>query len=514
FGGGFFGGGGGLPGGIDQQDALALANENRSVTTDLAKLGKPGDHFVHDFFVPGTQISFPQEAVAQASKTRGVTSAVGGLSLQATHQTGTVPQIVAELQTGGEQVQQTVAPPPLTDAERQQVCSCVAAQGGFVPGSTPGAGGGGQLGGQGNTPEAGGGGGGERFVGGGGGRFEQCLPARFQQYIATFTTPLRTVRQALDPPSTDIQSTPYTAAGVDTTHPDEGLITRSQVTDGRWYKTGATDEVLLNVAYANANNLKVGSDLPVNGTTYHVVGLVSPTLSGQEAGVYFPLTTLQQLSDHADRVNVLLVKAKDAGSVNSVAAALRKQFPGAQVVTTKDLADQVTGSLKDAKKLADQLGGILAVIVLGAAFVIAVLLTLSSVAKRVREIGTLRAIGWSKRMVVRQMLTETLGIGVVGAVLGVLVGLGALAAISALSPSLTTSQPIVPSAASSSLARIVGRTAQVTGGTTTIHLHAPVSASNLLLGMGFAVIGGLIAGAVGGWRAARLRPARALADIG
>ena len=41
-----------------------------------------------------------------------------------------------------------------------------------------------------------------------------------------------------------------------------------------------------------------------------------------------------------------------------------------------------------------------------------------------------------------------------------------------------------------------------------------VSAANLLLGMAFAVVGGLIAGAVGGWRAARLRPARALADIG
>jgi putative ABC transport system permease protein len=96
----------------------------------------------------------------------------------------------------------------------------------------------------------------------------------------------------------------------------------------------------------------------------------------------------------------------------------------------------------------------------------------------------------------------------------VIVGLGALAAISALSPSLTTSQPVVPSAAASSLARIVGRSAQVTGGTTTVHLHAPVSAANLLLGMAFAIIGGLIAGAVGGWRAARLRPARALADIG
>ena len=75
---------------------------------------------------------------------------------------------------------------------------------------------------------------------------------------ATFTTPLRTVRQALNPPSTDIQSTPYTAAGVDTASPDEGLVTRSQVTDGRWYRSGATDEVLLNVSYAKQHSLGVG----------------------------------------------------------------------------------------------------------------------------------------------------------------------------------------------------------------------------------------------------------------
>jgi ABC-type antimicrobial peptide transport system permease subunit len=103
---------------------------------------------------------------------------------------------------------------------------------------------------------------------------------------------------------------------------------------------------------------------------------------------------------------------------------------------------------------------------------------------------------------------------VLGAALGLLVGLGAIAAIGAVSPSLTTSQPVVPSAASSSLARLVDRGAQVTGGTTHLHLHAPINASNLLLGVAFALIGGLIAGAIGGWRAARLRPARALADIG
>src|SRR5439155_6925090 len=134
---------------------------------------------------------------------------------------------------------------------------------------------------------------------------------------------------------------------------------------------------------------------------------------------------------------MVLVKAKDAGSVDKVAGEIRKMLPGAQVVTTKALADQVTGSLKDAKNLADRLGGVLAVIVLAAAFAIAVLLTLSSVAKRVREIGTLRAIGWSKARVVRQLLTETIGIGVLGAALGLLAGLGAIASIGALSPSLS-----------------------------------------------------------------------------
>jgi len=37
---------------------------------------------------------------------------------------------------------------------------------------------------------------------------------------------------------------------------------------------------------------------------------------------------------------------------------------------------------------------------------------------------------------------------------------------------------------------------------------------NLVLGVVFALVGGLIAGVVGGWRAARLQPARALADVG
>jgi putative ABC transport system permease protein len=207
-----------------------------------------------------------------------------------------------------------------------------------------------------------------------------------------------------------------------------------------------------------------------------------------------------------------LVKAKDAGSVTKVTQEISKALPGAQVVTTSELADQVTGSLADTKKLADRFGAALGLIVLTGAFVIAILLTLSAVAKRVREIGTLRAIGWSKSMVVRQILFETLGIGIVGGVLGAALGVGAGYVVSQFSPALSASSTGVPNAASSSLARLFGITGQTVS--KTVHLTVPVEASTLALGIAFALIGGILAGIIGGWRAARLQPAVALRDIG
>ena len=46
-----------------------------------------------------------------------------------------------------------------------------------------------------------------------------------------------------------------------------------------------------------------------------------------------------------------------------------------------------------------------------------------------------------------------------------------------------------------------------------MHLTAPVTIAAIVLAVGLAVLGGLIAGAFGGWRAARLRPAAALSKV-
>lgn len=503
-GGGFFGRGGGpglAPGGgqndlLNDEDAADLLAENSNLLTDLASLGEPGDQFTRDFFLSATLLSFPDEALATVSGIDGVTSATSGLTLLVQHQTGTVPEIVAEIETGGETLTTTVRPAPMTDGEEEAFRQCVEKNGGFQA-PAPGSGG----------PPGGGG-------GPGGGGFQECLPKRFQEYQASVITPLRTIQQVVNPPTTDIQTTSYTAAGIDPASPEAGLVTREQLTEGRWIAEGASTDVLVATAYANKNSLDVGSTIPINGKTYTIVGLVDPTLTGNTADIYFPLATLQSLSGKDDRVTQVLVKVEDAGSVDAVAEKISEALPGAQVVTTASLADQVTGSLKDAKNLASSLGGALGVIVLVAAFAIAVLLTLSSIAKRVREIGTLRAIGWSRGRVVRQILAETVGIGVLGGVAGIGLGFAAAWAVGQFTPALSATSSGVPGFTGSTFSQLFGQAAEAVSKTSTIQLSAPVRPMTLLLGVAFAVVGGLLAGAIGGWRAARLAPAEALRTIG
>ena len=48
-----------------------LIQANQSAITDLSKLGKPGTHFVHDFFLPGTQLTFPQSQAKQIAGAPG-----------------------------------------------------------------------------------------------------------------------------------------------------------------------------------------------------------------------------------------------------------------------------------------------------------------------------------------------------------------------------------------------------------------------------------------------------------
>jgi putative ABC transport system permease protein len=256
----------------------------------------------------------------------------------------------------------------------------------------------------------------------------------------------------------------------------------------------------------------VGATIDLNGTTLTVVGLVRAPLGGQTADVYVPLAQLQKLASQTGQVNVVLVRADSGDDVASVQENIESRFPSAQVASARDVADRISGSLVDAASLSHRLGVALAVLAALTAFLIALLLTLSSVGKRVREIGTLKALGWKQRVVVRQIVGESLAQGAVGGVAGVVLGVAVAALIGAVGPTLTASSSTVGGDAAASdffgLGAVSARTV-----TNQVALTAPVAITILLLGLLVAILGGLVAGAAGGWRAARMRPADALRQV-
>ncbi|MEU1530357.1 ABC transporter permease [Streptomyces fagopyri] len=313
--------------------------------------------------------------------------------------------------------------------------------------------------------------------------------------------------------SFDVNS--YSVAGVDVTHQDLGPLATSKITTGRTFTAAQTDAkvAVLSASYAKENKKTVGGTLTISGTKYTVIGIATPDSSESTTDVYLPLKQAQTLGDAKDEVTTIYVEAADSQQISSVKSTIQKNISGTTVTTSADLADTVSGSLSTASDLATSVGKWLSVAVLVAAFLVAALLTSSAVSRRVREFGTLKALGWPSRRVTRQVVGESVVNGLLGGVLGIALGLGAAYAVTAISPKLTAELGSTGGGGTGGGPGGGGPGRQAVKNTMEIALSAPVSVTTIVLAAGLAIAGGLVAGAMGGWRASRMRPADALRSV-
>jgi len=314
--------------------------------------------------------------------------------------------------------------------------------------------------------------------------------------------------------------------GIDLVNDAVGPLTSATLDEGRALDASdsGADVALVDSAYATANDVALDGTVTLGGTGFTVVGVVSSSSSSATtaANVYIPLDTAQSLAGQAGQVSTLYVQADSADVIGDVQSAIETALPDATVATAADLASSVSGSLSSASDLAGTLGTWLAIVVLVAAFALAILFTLSGVGRRVREFGTLKALGWRSRRVVGQVMGESVAQGLLGGVVGLVVGLGAVLAINLVAPELSASLAGgggMPDGGPGGGGRPMGG-GGIGGGpmgqaasAVAVTLQAPVTGTAVLLAVALAVLGGLVAGALGGWRAARLRPAEALRSV-
>jgi ABC-type lipoprotein release transport system permease subunit len=378
------------------------------------------------------------------------------------------------------------------------------------------------------------GGGGFGGGGGGGGGSGSGSGSGFQNFRASFTT------------------NSFGVEGVDLSAGELGPLSSGKLSSGRTFTAADanSDVAMVDSNYATQNKLKVGSTIAIgdsSGTTtnFKVIGIVSEPAGDNPSDVYIPLAVAQKLANMKNDVNTIYVAANSSSAIPAVQGEIQKALPSDTVTTSSDLASEVTGSLSSASSLANNLGKWLAIAVLIAAFLLASLLTLSAVSRRVREFGTLKAIGWRSRRIVGQVMGESVTLGIIGGVIGVGLGFVGAELVTKLSRPLSATVGQTTGSATPGGARQFGfggagggfggagggagggggggggggsfaprAATNAANHTVAVHLSSSVTAEIIVLAVVLAVAGGIIAGMFGGWRAARLRPADALSKVG
>jgi putative ABC transport system permease protein len=254
------------------------------------------------------------------------------------------------------------------------------------------------------------------------------------------------------------------------------LRKKFKLVEGRMFKPGTNEIIVGDGAVKQYKGLTVGSKVRWLKTEWTVVGRFTDNGGLAESEVWGDAPTLQAVYQHGPIVQTIRAKVADGATIKDLKDALTKNpVLSVDVQSEKQFyADQQ----KTMSKIINNIGLWIGII-MGFAALFAALNTLeSAVASRVREIATLRAIGFGAWPVVISVLVEAMILGAIGGLVG---GICAFLFLNGVTSSTLNFQSF----------------SQVTYAFT-------VTPVLLLLGIGYGLLLCLLAGILPGIRAARM----------
>lgn len=175
--------------------------------------------------------------------------------------------------------------------------------------------------------------------------------------------------------------------------------------------------------------------MPAGARTMALTGTVSvsdPWMGGAEGSqfVVFDLSSAMLLLNGGGGWNEVVVRVDDGAAVEEVAAAVTEVLPVGLVVVSSEgvLAEYAAGAEEFVRSFRGVLAGFAAVTALVAAVLIHSMCSIRASQRR-RELGLLRALGASGGQIVLLALLEAVIVGIIGACLGLLGGVGVAAGV-------------------------------------------------------------------------------------
>ena len=177
-------------------------------------------------------------------------------------------------------------------------------------------------------------------------------------------------------------------------------------------------ELLIGAVASKEWNKTVGDKLVLKEKEFNITGIFESGSIYQDKGVILSLKKLQEIQNQEGYVTIIYVELEEEANIEEVCQRVEEEFP--DLVTIKSVAElsKVDKGLElmDAATLAISF---LAVIIGGIGVTNTIMM---SVYERTREMGVLRAVGWTKKRILIMILGESILLCLFSVLIGSLLG--------------------------------------------------------------------------------------------
>lgn len=299
---------------------------------------------------------------------------------------------------------------------------------------------------------------------------------------------------------------------------DYSILPTNITAGGRNLREGDSGVVVMSLNLTEYFGVGVGGSVDINGVSFLVVGIFNQTSEGGQGQVfsetrtvYMNITDAQVVTSNAGNASRLDIYAENTSGVDGIATAIAAAYSDLTVTTYKDRLTQLQNmqttyseTLANAESTLSQTQSIATqeiIVAVVATSLIVLFVMLYTVRERTKEIGTLKAIGFSNWNVMSQFMLEGILLSLVAGVVGIGIGyIGAPVLTGLLLPSVNLF------GSSNRFQFNSGQTAQ-TGSTAA---SASLTPELMLIALGAAVLLGAVGSLYPAWRASRTRPAEAM----
>ena len=198
-----------------------------------------------------------------------------------------------------------------------------------------------------------------------------------------------------------------------------GSLYYPKVISGRFLKSNDKNSVLLTEGLAEDYKKKVGSKVEFNGKEFTVVGIVDPESEMFNNLIFTSILPAQEMADRdSNIVNILHLDLYDPKDSDNLADKINFRYEDDDIEATSSsgFAGSIGGVLENLDLFLIGVSSI--ALMVG---VIGILNTmLMSVMERTKEIGILKAVGWTSDNILQLIVFESIFLGLLGGAIGVI----------------------------------------------------------------------------------------------